>query len=576
MGGKGEGRAALAELFEGRYEVGEKLPWGGLAPIYEGREAGRPVAIAVLPLDCERSMAAQQAFSMYAAALETFEHPGFVPITDSGVQGGVPYIELERVEAVPLTVALARGPIRAKKAVAIARQIVEAIAAAHELDLVHWDLTPSNVLLERGSGGGGRVRLLGLGVAPLLHVTRDSDATGPTGRGSGPNAKDYIAPEVRASRGGGMKADQFSVGALLHRMVIGARPFAGGAGSFATVAGLSAVVKKATAEDPAERYEDIRALGAALRELSGGAPLPGGPAPSPTSAAASDAFSIPPAGAAGEASVSPPSATPRPATAAPPAGVPWGPIVAVVALLMVVAGVGGWMLGAGGPAESASPPVAVSAPVAVAPTAPVPSEAAAAPEVSSAGAVAISESDAVDAGAPSEPDAAVTPVASDAAGDAGVTAPVVGDVAGSVPPLLGPLSPVLQGVLARVRAGERLTQEELRPVYGEITRDPHNPQGHLVLARAFMANGWLGGAADAYARASRVRGELSGDGETLRDLLHIVAEREDLYDTAFTAIRRVWGAAALPQVRAAVESASGRPEARRLRRLERRLSRLPP
>jgi eukaryotic-like serine/threonine-protein kinase len=215
--------ATVQELFSGRYSVIERLPWNGLALVYRVDDpSGRPAAVAVLPIDGD-SPEARARFEASTAPLEALSHERLVRVTGHGVQHDVPFLELDLAEGDTLGRALS-GPLGTERSTRIACDILEAVAFAHERGVFHWDLTPQNVLLARDAIGVEFTRVLGIGVAPLLQKARSSEKTGPTGKGSGPRATHYLAPELTVHEPADARADVFSVGALLVHMLTGSIP----------------------------------------------------------------------------------------------------------------------------------------------------------------------------------------------------------------------------------------------------------------------------------------------------------------------------------------------------------------
>ena len=261
-----ETRTTLAELFAGRFTIDDRSRWGGLALVHDARSLDRELAVAVLPLDCEAHPEQSRLFHKTLTPLRAIAADGaqgaVVSIVDHGVQHGVPFIAYERVVGVALAEMLEGGPLPPRDALVIARGVLRGLERIHGAGAFHGDLTPANVLV----GPEEEVRLFGLGVAAVLRRVRPADVTGPTGRGSGPAAVRYLAPEVLGGALGDAASDLYSVGALLHHMVVGAPPGKPGAelGRWERVPGLRAVVEKAMRHDPTERFPSARAFREAL------------------------------------------------------------------------------------------------------------------------------------------------------------------------------------------------------------------------------------------------------------------------------------------------------------------------
>jgi serine/threonine-protein kinase len=153
----------------------------------------------------------------------------------------------ELVDGVPVA---ALGELPAPALLALARQLAAALAAVHGEGLVHGRVRGEDVLVE-----DGRVRLTGLGTAWLA-------APAPAGEGEEPG----LAPEQRAGGRADASSDVWAAGALLHRLAHGAWPGEATVEAAGLPAGLAAVLARATAQDPAERWADGGEL---LRALAG-------------------------------------------------------------------------------------------------------------------------------------------------------------------------------------------------------------------------------------------------------------------------------------------------------------------
>ncbi|MEM9192442.1 MAG: protein kinase [Myxococcota bacterium] len=265
----------VAELFAGRYEILGRMPWNGLALVYKARAKGKDVAVAVLPLDCEGPEERAAAFRSNASKLVTLRAPSWVPTTGFGIQHGVPYLELGIEPGRPLAEELQRDPIGKRRSHAIFLGILDALDALHQDQRCHWDLTPANVLLN-GSPSKEQVRLVGVGIAELLRSARDTDKTGPTGKGSGDHASRYLAPELLAGGPLGVAADVYSAAAILFHMLTDRPPPKGGSVTEAepVLGAYYPLVRRALQIDPRKRYRTV----AELREALPDAPLSSIPA----------------------------------------------------------------------------------------------------------------------------------------------------------------------------------------------------------------------------------------------------------------------------------------------------------
>ncbi len=151
-------------------------------------------------------------------ALAKLEHPNIVSVTDAGTSSsGVPFYVMERLEGETLASRLKReGPIHPAEAARVATEILEGLTAAHEIGIVHRDVKPPNIFLQRD----GSVKLLDFGIAKV-----HSSAMNITGRGVAVGTPRYMSPEqARGDRVDG-RADLYAVGLILFEMLAGLGPF---------------------------------------------------------------------------------------------------------------------------------------------------------------------------------------------------------------------------------------------------------------------------------------------------------------------------------------------------------------
>ncbi|NOY93726.1 MAG: protein kinase [Deltaproteobacteria bacterium] len=529
----------VRDLFGERYEIEARLSWGGLAIVYAAREPGREVAVSVLPLDCGGAPEIEDAFEIWAAGLEEFQHAGHVPVTDSGVQHGVPYLELERVEGQTLWDYVSATELAPLEALRLAVDVAKVVEAAHERDLVHWDLTPANVLIH-AAGGEAVVHVLGFGVAPLLFCTKDDKSTGPTGKGSGPKAPRFLAPERRANAEGGMRADQFSLGALVYFLLRGEPPPKGRRPRLEELSGLETVVARAMKTDPAERFSDLSTLRQALEAVLVGARRK---LREPSGVVQNLADTLEPDRAA------PISAPPKKSRTG---------IWTVVAVLGALAAAAvWWSMRAPAADSSASQAHTLTRPDADALVAPAPPT----PARSDASADATGETP-----EPTDGGEATTE-------NADLARPAAPSATGAP---LADLPELLAAAMRRVETGPRFTEPDLGPLYGYATAHPDEPRAHAVMGHVFVSMRWKGAAADAYARAARTDPRPWTNRAVLDDLLKLARDRDELFEKVWPALRNRYGRSALPAVESAMQSSRRAAQRARLRRLRSRLVRLSP
>src|SRR5215475_7534937 len=154
------------DRFANDFEIGEMLGRGGMGEVYLGRDAklNREVAIKVLPASFTGDPDRVARFRREAQVLASLNHPNIGAIYSFEESDGIHALALEYVEGPTLEDRIARGPIPLESALSIARQIAEALEAAHEQGIVHRDLKPANVKLRPD----GVVKVLDFGLAKAL------------------------------------------------------------------------------------------------------------------------------------------------------------------------------------------------------------------------------------------------------------------------------------------------------------------------------------------------------------------------------------------------------------------------
>ena len=156
----------------GHYEILEPLGAGGMGEVYRAHDTTlkRDVAIKVLPEDLAGDLERLARLEREAQLLAALNHPNIATIhgleeaeveDEAGDRGSVRYLVLELIEGESLAEMLSRGPIGVERALGIARQIAEALEAAHAKGIIHRDLKPGNVLITPG----GQAKVLDFGLA---------------------------------------------------------------------------------------------------------------------------------------------------------------------------------------------------------------------------------------------------------------------------------------------------------------------------------------------------------------------------------------------------------------------------
>jgi serine/threonine-protein kinase len=281
----------------GRYQIQKKLGAGAWATVYEALDTGaigRRVAIKVfrLPPPDEGSSAAEEhaRFRQGARAAGRLSHPNVVPVFDYGEDAEVAWIVMEMVEGETLKALLDRGErLPAPAIVRLMGQILDALAYTHSRGVVHRDIKPANIMLTQDRV----VKITDFGVARIENSSM-------THVGTVLGSPAYMAPEQFRGDAVDQRADIWASGVILYQLLTGERPFEGGVTSVmqkalyvepvqpsltkaAVPAQFDAVVAKALAKRPGDRFPSAEGFSKALREAAAAAAAaekPAGAAPS--------------------------------------------------------------------------------------------------------------------------------------------------------------------------------------------------------------------------------------------------------------------------------------------------------
>jgi serine/threonine-protein kinase len=164
----------------GPYTIVAPLGAGGMGEVYRARDSKleRDVAIKILPSHFTADPERRSRFAREARLLATLNHPHIGAIYGLEESDSVSALVLELVEGPTLADRLVRGPLTIAEALAIARQIGEALEAAHRRDIVHRDLKPANVVVQGSTAASDlRVKVLDFGLAKTVAFTEAADAT---------------------------------------------------------------------------------------------------------------------------------------------------------------------------------------------------------------------------------------------------------------------------------------------------------------------------------------------------------------------------------------------------------------
>ncbi|MFJ8634928.1 protein kinase [Streptomyces sp. NPDC093568] len=222
------GGTAGRSLAGGRYQLRDLLGQGGMAAVHLAYDSvlDRQVAIKTLHTELGREQAFRERFRREAQAVAKLTHTNIVSVFDTGedtVEGmTTPYIVMEYIEGRPLSSVFDEdvrqfGAVPADKALKITADVLAALEISHEMGLVHRDIKPGNVMLNKR----GVVKVMDFGIARAMQ----SGVTSMTQTGMVVGTPQYLSPEQALGRAVDARSDLYSVGIMLFQLVTGRLPF---------------------------------------------------------------------------------------------------------------------------------------------------------------------------------------------------------------------------------------------------------------------------------------------------------------------------------------------------------------
>jgi len=281
-----EAFAPLQQSLAGQYVLERELGRGGMGVVYLAREVrlDRAVAVKVLPRELGANPELRERFLREARTAAQLSHPNIVPIFRADEIDGFAFFTMAFVDGESLAERLrARGPLPPAEAVRILREAAWALAYAHARGVVHRDVKPENIMIERGSN---RAIVTDFGIA------RDQLASSLTQDGMVLGSVHYMSPEQAAGDRVDGRSDLYALGVVGYQILSGHLPFEAEeaasvmaqqvtrrAPSVASVApdlprGLTAVIDRCLSKAPADRYPTGEALAEALQATLESAALP--------------------------------------------------------------------------------------------------------------------------------------------------------------------------------------------------------------------------------------------------------------------------------------------------------------
>jgi len=275
----------LAGQLLGQYRLLEPIGKGGMAVVYRAQQTafGRDVAVKILSSDLIDDAEFSARFRREAETIANLQHPHILPVIDYGEQAGLIYLVMRLIRGGTLASEMAKGPLSLRRTAALLTQIASALTYAHSKGVIHRDFKPQNVLLDEE----GNSYLTDFGIAKMLSGTVNITASGhlmgtPT----------YMAPEQWRAQPVDARTDIYALGLVVYEMLVGLQPFdadtpfalmyshldmlpASPTRYHPTLPGaIEAVVFKAIAKHPADRYSSAQDFADAFRQVVMRSPSP--------------------------------------------------------------------------------------------------------------------------------------------------------------------------------------------------------------------------------------------------------------------------------------------------------------
>lgn len=274
----------VGRTLNSRYELEKLIGTGGMADVYKARDnlLGRTVAVKVLHPQFAKDEVFVARFRQEAQAAANLNQPNIVNVYDWGIEDGTYYLVMEYVEGRDLKDIIQQGgPLLPERAVEIAMSICLALEAAHAYGIVHRDIKPQNIIVTYDN----QIKVMDFGIA------RTTGGSAMTQTGTIMGTAQYISPEQAQGRAADPRSDLYSLGVVIYEMLTGKVPFDGDnpvSIAYKHVredplppsminpdisAGLEAVVMKALAKNPENRYQGAMEMYSDLERCLEGAPV---------------------------------------------------------------------------------------------------------------------------------------------------------------------------------------------------------------------------------------------------------------------------------------------------------------
>lgn len=284
--------SALSGQTIARYRVLSLIGTGGMGRVYlaEDIELGRRVALKLLPKHFTYDKNQVQRFRQEARAASALNHPNILTVYEVGQTDGTEFIATEYVDGETLRERLTGPSVQVHEILNVAAQVADALAAAHEVGIIHRDVKPENIMIRRD----GYIKVLDFGLAKLtqklsgslpIEFEASTKRVVRTNPGVVMGTTQYMSPEQARGLTVDPRADIWSLGVVLYEMVTGQRPFAGSTHGDTIVAildrepapfarytsgvpaELERIVQKALSKNVDERYQRAQDIAVDLKRL---------------------------------------------------------------------------------------------------------------------------------------------------------------------------------------------------------------------------------------------------------------------------------------------------------------------
>jgi serine/threonine protein kinase len=273
-----------------QYELVSLLGSGGMGDVYLARDTRlhRHAAVKLLRTPLTADAAAAARFLREARTAASLDHPNICTLYEVGVDQGREFLAMQYIEGETLATRLKQGPLPFDEALRIGIELTAALVYAHGKQILHRDLKPQNVMLQRD----GSVKLLDFGLAKMSPVAGElsrADTEAPlTQDGVVVGTLEYMSPEQMSAHALDARSDIFSLGLILYELVGGRHPYRGVTAALTMSAiltkpyppltgthmpqapAINPVLRKALALDPAQRYATAADLLVDLKRLQHG------------------------------------------------------------------------------------------------------------------------------------------------------------------------------------------------------------------------------------------------------------------------------------------------------------------